>query len=65
MAAKWYTQAAEKGNATAQNNLALLYEHGKGVPKNHKKAIELLYCAIENGSSSAEGNLKAIKKFWE
>ena len=35
-AAKWYRKAAEGGDAAAQNNLAILYDSGKGVA--HDKA---------------------------
>ena len=31
---KWYTLAAEQGNALAQYNLGRLYYLGKGVPQN-------------------------------
>jgi TPR repeat protein len=38
MAAEWYRRSAEQGIATAQWNLALCYEYGKGVDKDLVKA---------------------------
>ena len=33
-------QFAERGDAEAQNNLAICYEDGTGVPKDEEKAVE-------------------------
>ena len=35
----WYRMAAEQGYAVAQNNLATLYERGRGVPKSDADAL--------------------------
>ena len=48
-AAHYYQLLAEKKNHSAMNNLAILYESGKGVEKNSKKAFELYKEATENG----------------
>jgi TPR repeat protein len=32
-ARRWYTQAAEKGNIIAAYNVGLLYDNGRGVPR--------------------------------
>ncbi len=53
-AAKWFTLAAEKGNADAQAGLAELYETGQGVPKDAAKAIELYRKAAEQGHAGAQ-----------
>ena len=39
-ALKWYMKSAEQGNAAGQNNLGLMYGHGKGVPQDHKEAVK-------------------------
>jgi TPR repeat protein len=52
-AAKLYRQSAEIGYAGAQNNLADFYEHGEGVPKNHKAAIYWYTRAAERGEPTA------------
>jgi len=38
MAVEWYRRSAEQGTVTAQWNLALCYEYGKGVDKDLVKA---------------------------
>src|SRR6185312_6693282 len=37
----WYQLSVEKDNVFAQNNLGYCYQHGIGVEKDIKKAIEL------------------------
>ncbi|MDA1310441.1 MAG: hypothetical protein O2985_12665, partial [Proteobacteria bacterium] len=32
---KWYRKAAEQGDASAQNNLGIMYRNGKGVPQDN------------------------------
>ena len=39
-AMEWYNKADLSGNADALNNIALLYEEGKGVKKDMEKAAE-------------------------
>ena len=39
VALKEFKKAAEKGDATAQYNLGLMYEHGKGVAKDLHLAL--------------------------
>ena len=38
-AIRWYTAAAEGGNADAMHNLGWHYDHGEGVEQDMKKAI--------------------------
>ena len=52
-ASYWYLQAAEQGDGTAQYNLSLHYEQGKGVEKNLQKALYWLYKAVENNEDLA------------
>ena len=39
-AVKWYTLAAEQGNAYAQNNLGTMYYQGEGVPQDNWIGME-------------------------
>ncbi len=50
-------KAAEKGDDKAMFNLGKLYQDGKGVQKDLKKAIECFMKAAEKGNGEAWGNL--------
>ena len=52
-AAKAYEQAANKGNALGDYNLALMYEYGKGIPVDYQKAKALFTDAADKGYSAA------------
>lgn len=41
MAALWYQRAADQGYRRAQTNLAVLYETGRGVPRDPQRAVRL------------------------
>ena len=43
--------------ADAQNNLALMYVQGRGVPKDVMKAFKLFRLAAEQGHATAQYNL--------
>lgn len=49
-AVKWFTKAAEAGNAEAQINLGLLYFNGKGVTQSDGEAIKWYRKAAEQGN---------------
>jgi len=51
---------AEQGNASAQSNLALMYEYGKGVVQNHQAAVYWYTLAAEQGEAVAQANLGAM-----
>jgi hypothetical protein len=51
---------AQGGDATAQNELGLLYYEGKGVPQNHRKAKEWFDKAVEQGHTGAQVNLGTL-----
>ena len=51
--------AAEHGDADAQNNLGWIYFNGYGVSKNVDEAIKWLTKSAENGNLQAEGRLAA------
>ena len=59
-AVSFYTKAAERGLAKAQHNLALLYEHGKGVSMSQQKAIFWYTKAAEQGLSLSQFNLAQL-----
>jgi TPR repeat protein len=48
---------AEGGDASAQHNLALLYEDGKGVPQDYAEAAWWYRMAAEQGLAASEMNL--------
>lgn len=51
---------AEGGNATAQNNLATLYQLGLGVKRDLQEAIKWFKLAVDQGEGSAAHNLGTI-----
>ena len=56
-AVKWYTLAAEQGDAVAQNNLGIMYAGGKGVAENDRVAAKWFIKAAEQGYADAQYNL--------
>jgi TPR repeat protein len=50
----------EQGDADIQYILFLLYFSGKGVPKDHRKAIEWLVKSAEQGNEKAKRKLKFV-----
>ena len=52
-----YQQAAEQGNADAQNNLGRLFYNAEGVPQDYKQAVALFRMAAEQGHAMAQTNL--------
>ena len=46
---KWYRKAAEQGYAKAQTRIGLMYQEGKGVPKDQALAKQWLERAAEQG----------------
>ena len=54
---EWYRKAAEQGNISAQVNLGLMYDEGRGVPKNFMAATKWFRKAAEQGDASAQNNL--------
>ena len=57
MAALWYRQAAAQDVPSAQNNLAIMYAKGRGVPLDEGRAVELWEQAAANGHVAAKFNL--------
>ena len=52
-----WTPLAEEGDATAQINLGVMYEDGKGVLTNYKTAMKWYKRAAEQGDPRAQVNL--------
>jgi TPR repeat protein len=40
LAAAWYRSAAEQGDASAQNNLGVMYANGVGVERDDVQAVD-------------------------
>ena len=51
---------ADKGNATAQNNLGFMYRNGRGVPQDYAVAVAWYRKAAEQGDAHAQYNLGAM-----
>ena len=56
-AVKLSRNAAEHGDADAQNNLGWAYREGKGVPQNYAESVEWFRTAAEQGNADAQNNL--------
>lgn len=44
-----YRKAAEQGDATAQFNLGVIYDNGRGVPQDYQRAYAWFSVAAVNG----------------
>jgi TPR repeat protein len=55
--------SAEQGNAEAQFSLALLYEHGRGLPKDQGEAVRWYRRAAMQGDTFAQNSLG--NNYWE
>ena len=56
-AIRWYTAAAEGGNADAMHDLGWHYDHGEGVEQDMKKAICWYERAAEQNHPAAMNSL--------
>jgi TPR repeat protein/uncharacterized RDD family membrane protein YckC len=54
---QWYLKAAEKGYASAQANLGMMYSQGQGVQQDYAEAVSWLQKAADKGDAAAENNL--------
>jgi len=50
-------QAAEQGDSSAQVNLGMMYDNGRGTPKDDKQAVYWYTQAAEQGNVDAQFNL--------
>ncbi|MBP9786901.1 MAG: sel1 repeat family protein, partial [Acinetobacter sp.] len=52
-ALRLFTLASKAENGLGSSNIAYVYEEGKGVEKNYKKAAEYYSLAVEQGENEA------------
>ena len=57
---KWYRKSAEQDEATAQNNLAVMYANGYGVKRDYVEAVKWYRKSAEQGEATAQNNLGAM-----
>ncbi|HLH97048.1 MAG TPA: tetratricopeptide repeat protein [Xanthobacteraceae bacterium] len=55
-ALRWFTSAADKGNANAEFNIGFMYKNGTGVPQDYARAILWFRAA------AAKGNVPALDR---
>ena len=61
-AVKWYTKAAEQGDADAQHNLGVMYDKGEGVPQNNVLAYMWWNLAAAQGDESSKSHKSNIQE---
>ena len=61
-AAECYAQAAQQGLPAAQHKLAMMYEHGKGVPQDNMTACKWYLLASKNGHEPSSQRLNAMTR---
>ena len=59
-AMEWYEKAAEQGHAKAQNNLGVMYRHGRGVDKSGSSAMRWFAKAAAQGFEEAQAAIDDI-----
>ena len=52
---------AEQGDATAQFNLGIMYDNGRGVPQDDAEAVRWYRLAADRGHATARFNLMASR----
>jgi TPR repeat protein len=52
-----YRQAAERGSTPAQTYLGVIYDKGRGVPRDDAEAIKWYRLAANNGDAQSQFNL--------
>ena len=62
---KSWRKAAEQGLPAAQNNLGLMYDTGRGVPKHSKEAVKWYRKSARQGYAIAQYNLAQKYKYGE
>jgi len=56
-ALRLFQRLAEHGDASAQCNLGVMYEQGRGVAQNYREAMKWFRLAAVQGNASAQSNL--------
>ncbi|MDB4576358.1 hypothetical protein N9091_01430 [bacterium] len=59
---KWFTKAAEWGDAVAQSNLGVMYVNGEGVPEDFPMAYMWWNLAAAQGDGGAKDNKKRLSE---
>lgn len=59
-AMRWYRQAADQGNTTAQTHVGYLYEKGRGVPQDYGEALRWYRKAADGGNAAAQRNIGSL-----
>ncbi len=58
--ARQYREEADKGEASAQYNMGVLYENGLGVPQDHAEAARWYRKAADQGSTEAQAQIGVL-----
>ena len=53
----WYRRAAERGSASAQNRLGVMYRDGVGIAQDYEAAVGWFRPAAEQGHAGGQNNL--------
>ena len=59
-----FQRLAERGDASAQCNLGVMYEQGRGVAQNYREAMKWFRLAAVQGNASAQSNLGVMYYNW-
>ena len=59
---KIFKSLAAQGDASAQSNLGVMYDNGKGVTQDYKEAVKWYRLAAAQGNASAQFNLGVMYK---
>ena len=62
MTVNWYRQAARHGDASALNNLGMMFENGRGIGRDSPEAYALFYIAASRGNTNASNNQDRLAK---
>ena len=60
-ALRWFTKAAQSGNASAQYSLGYMYRSGKGVTRNLDEAVRWYRMAAAQGHAEARADLATLE----
>ena len=52
----WYRRAAERGSASAQNRLGVMYPDGVGVGRDDEAAVSWFRLAAQQDNATAQNN---------
>jgi hypothetical protein len=64
-AVRWYRKSADRGDATAQANLACMYSEGHGVRQDYDEAVRWYRKAAGQGDADARHALRVMYCKWQ